>query len=323
MAEALAECIREWRDPDRVVHTLPAMLRFRMFAIACGYEDADDCDALRENPLFKLAVGRAPESGRDLCSQPSMSRLENAPSRSKVARLTAALVDLFCRSFPAPPAAITLDIDDTCDPVHGHQQLSLFNAHYDTCCFLPVHVYHVESGRPVAVLLRPGKTPSGVEVRTLLKHLTRRIRRHWPCIRLTFRGDSHYGRREATDWCEDNDVDYIFGLAGNAALHALAYQTADDLKVRRAEAGVDRMRGFADFAYAAGSRRRRAGSMRATSSPRSPASPAISTKGSTAPAARPRTSSSSTRSSSPPTAPPARARPPISSGSSSTPPPTG
>ena len=102
-----------------------------MFAIACGYEDADDCDALRTDPLFKLAVGRAPKSGCALCSQPTMSRLENAPSRLEVARMTAALVDLFCRSFPAPPAAITLDIDDTCDPVHGRQQLSLFNAHYD------------------------------------------------------------------------------------------------------------------------------------------------------------------------------------------------
>ena len=185
-----------------------------------------------------------------------MSRLENAPYRIEVARMTAALVDIFCRSFPIPPAAITLDIDDTCDALHGHQQLSLFNAHYDTRCFLPVHVYHVESGRPVAVLLRPGKTPSGVEVRTLLKHLTRRIRRRWPRTRLTFRGDSHYRRREAMDWCEDNGVDYIFGLAGNAALHALAYQTADDLKVRRAEAGVDRMRGFASFDYAARSWRR-------------------------------------------------------------------
>ena len=197
LAEVLAGCIRDWRDPARTAHTLSAMLRFRMFAIACGYEDADDCDDLRTDPLFKLAVGRAPESGRDLCSQPTMSRLENAPSRTEAARMTSALVDIFCRSFAAPPAAITLDIDDTCDAVHGHQQLSLFNAHYDTRCFLPVHVYHVESGRPVAVLLRPGKTPSWVEVRTMLKHLTRRIRRHWPRTRLTFRGDSHYGRREA------------------------------------------------------------------------------------------------------------------------------
>ena len=87
-------------------------------------------DELRADLLFKLAVGRAPESGRDPCSQSTMSRLENAPSRTEVGRMTAALVDVFCRSFPIPPAAITLDIDDTCDAVHGHQQLSLFNAHY-------------------------------------------------------------------------------------------------------------------------------------------------------------------------------------------------
>ena len=180
LAETLAGCIRDRRNQAQVVHALPAMLRFRMLAIACGYEDADDCDALRADPLFKLASGKAPESGGALCSQPTMSRLENTPSRIEVARMTAALVDLFCRSFPAPPAAITLDIDDTCDAVHGHQQLSLFHAHYDTRCFLPVHVYHVESGKPVAVLLRPGKTPSGSEVRTLVKHLVRRIRRHWP-----------------------------------------------------------------------------------------------------------------------------------------------
>ena len=253
LAEALAGCIREWRDPALVVHTLPAMLRFRMFAIACGYEDTDDCDALRTDPLFKLAVGRAPESGRALCSQPTMSRLENAPSRIEVARMTAALIDIFFRSFAVPPAAITLDIDDTCGPVHGHQQLSLFNAHYDTRCFLPVHVYHVESGKPVAVLLRPGKTPSGAEVRTLLKHLVRRIRRHWPRTRLTFRGDSHYGRTEAMAWCEDNGVDYIFGLAGNPVLHRLSYEVAEDLRVRRAEAGAEKMRCFAAFDYAAGS----------------------------------------------------------------------
>ena len=174
LAETLAGYIRKWRDPARAVHTLPAMLRFRMFAIACGYEDADDCDDLRADPLFKLAVGRAPESGRDLCSQPTMSRLENAPWRIEVARMTAALVDIFCGSFPIPPAAITLDIDDTCDAVHGHQQLSLFNAHYGTRCFLPVHVYPVESGKSVAVL-RGGLEPlPHVAVQRLPDRLRRR-----------------------------------------------------------------------------------------------------------------------------------------------------
>ena len=87
----------------------------------------------------------------------------------------------------------------------------------------------------------------------MLKHLTRRIRRHWPRTRLTFRGDSHYGRTEAMAWCEDNGVDYIFGLAGNAVLHALADETADDVELRHAETGADKTRGFADFSYAAGS----------------------------------------------------------------------
>ena len=253
LADLLAGCIRDRRDPGMVSHTLAEMLRFRMLAIACGYEDADDCDTLRFDPLFKLALGRPPEGGDPLCSQPTMSRCENMPSRLEAARMTAALVDHFCRSFPAPPEAITLDIDDTCDAVHGHQQLSLFHAYYDTRCFLPIHVYHVESGKPVAVLLRPGKTPSGSEVRTVLKHLVRRIRRSWPRTRITVRGDSHYARSEAMAWCEANGVDYIFGLAGNKVLDALAGETADDLKVRRAEARAEKMRTFTDFAYAAGS----------------------------------------------------------------------
>jgi len=253
LADLLAGCVRDRRDPALVSHTLAEMLRFRMLAIACGYEDADDCDALRSDPLFKLAVGRAPESGEPLCSQPTMSRCENMPSRIEAARMTAALLDLFCRSFPAPPKAITLDIDDTCDAVHGQQQLSLFNAHHDTRCFLPIHVYHVESGKPVAVLLRPGKTLGGTEVRTVLRHLVRRLRRHWPRTRITIRGDSHYGRPEAMAWCEENGVAYIFGLAGNKVLARLAGEVADDLKVRRAEAGAEKMRTFAAFSYAAGS----------------------------------------------------------------------
>ena len=104
------------------------MLRLRMFLIAAGYEDADDCDSLRADPVFKLAVGRLPESGDALCSQPTMSQLENAPSKVEIARMMAAMVDLFCASWARAPAAITLDIDDTLDRVHGHQQLSLFNA---------------------------------------------------------------------------------------------------------------------------------------------------------------------------------------------------
>ena len=150
-----------------------------------------------------------------------MSRLENAPSKIEIARLMAAMVDQFCASYRRAPASITLDIDDTFDAVHGHQQLSLFNAHYDERCFLPIHIYEGTTGKPVAMILREGKTPSGMEVRTILKHVIGRIRGHWPKVDILVRGDSHYGRVEAMEWCEQQGVDYVFGFGGNAVLKAM------------------------------------------------------------------------------------------------------
>ena len=125
---------------------------------------------------------------------------------------------------------MVLDIDDTLDVVHGRQKLAERNAHYDERCFLPIHIYETATGRPVAVVLRPGKTPSGQEVRCWLRRLVRRIRRHWPDTRITIRGDSHYGREEAMSWCEANGVDYIFGLSGNAVLDRLVEPAADDIR---------------------------------------------------------------------------------------------
>src|SRR4026209_1653500 len=104
--------------------------------------------------------------------------------------------DLYCASYAAATEAVVLDIDDTVDVVHGHQQLSLFNAHYDERCFLPIHVYDIATSRPVAILLRPGKTPPAQGIRSHLRRLVRRIRSHWPATRLTIRGDGHYGRPE-------------------------------------------------------------------------------------------------------------------------------
>jgi hypothetical protein len=130
---------------------------------------------------------------------------------------------------------MVLDIDDTVDVVHGHQQLAQWNAHYDERCFLPIHVYDTATGRPVLVILRPGKTPSGVEVRKLLSRLIGRIRRHWADTRITIRGDGHYGRTEVMTWCESNGIDYIFGLPGNVVLDRLVEPAADDIRVRRAE----------------------------------------------------------------------------------------
>ena len=251
LIDTLAAIIPDYRDPNHITHTLSDILRARIFAIACGYPDGDDLDDLRKDPAFKLACGRLPESGDDLASQPTLSRWENAPDLRTLIRLMQAMVDLWCESHRHPPKAITLDIDDTADTVHGHQQLSLFNAHYDERCFMPVHVYDVDTGHCVLTILRPGKTPDGKEVRGHLRRLVRRIRRHWPHTRITIRGDSHYGRREAMDWCEKNGIDYVFGLPSNAILAAQIFGKTDEVCVRRAIGNLDVVRDYTETLYAA------------------------------------------------------------------------
>ncbi len=260
IADRLARIFPDRRDPARITHSLADMIRARIFAICCGYEDADDLDRLRTDPAFKLACGRLPDTGEDLCSQPTLSRLENAPRLKDVIRLTYALVDAWMESYSREPASVTLDIDDTCDVAHGQQQLSLFNAHYDERCFLPIHIYDTERSRPVAVILRPGKTPSGVEVRAHLRRLVRRIRSRWPKTRILFRGDGHYARPEAMTWCEDNNIDYVFGLAGTMPLSKKVDETADAVRTERALDDKAVVRGYAETRYRAKSwtRERRA-----------------------------------------------------------------
>jgi hypothetical protein len=254
LAERLARCLADPRDPERVRHTVVEMIRFRALLIAAGYPDANDCDALRADPAFKPAVGRLPESGADLCSQPTMSRLENLPGPTALKRMMAALVELFCDSFAQVPRRIVLDIDDTEDRVHGRQQLALFHGHYDGRCFLPIHIYAAISGKPVAVILRPGKTPDGAEVARVLRHVIRRIRARWPRVEILVRGDGHYGRPEAMGWCERHRVGYVFGLAGNKVLLARVARLAEDAALGRVagEGQGEKVRRYGELRYAAG-----------------------------------------------------------------------
>src|ERR687898_256373 len=250
-AGRLAHCIEDPRAPERVQHGLAEMIRFRALLIAAGYEDANDCDALRADPAFKMAVGRLPESDADLCSQPTMCRLENLPGPTALKRMLAAMVELFCDSFDDVPRRLVLDIDDTEDRVHGGQQLALFHAHYDSRCFLPMHIYEASTGKPVAVILRPGKTPGGAEVALVLRHVVKAIRAHWPRVEILIRGDSHYARHEAMTWCEHNRVGYVFGLAGNQILSAKIADLVEDAAVARALGEAEKVRRFGEFRYAA------------------------------------------------------------------------
>ena len=131
-----------------------------MVMIAAGYEDCDDIDTLRTDPAFKIALGRRPDTGADLMSQPTLSRLENLADWRALTRIGLNLIDLFCRSYVRSPAAIVLDIDDADDPAHGQQELALFNAHHDCTCFQPIHIFDGVSGKPILSLLRPGTHPA-------------------------------------------------------------------------------------------------------------------------------------------------------------------
>ena len=252
IADRFAACLKDPRMPEKVVHRLAQIIRFRLLMIAAGYEDGNDADALRRDPMFKLALDRLPW-GDDLCSQSTISRLENLPDRRALLRLGRALVDQYCSSFRTVPKRIVLDIDDTFDRVHGGQQLRLFNAYHDDYGFQPIVVFDGE-GRFVSVLLRPGKRPSGVEIRGFVRRLVGAIRAHWPKVEILLRADSHYAAPEVFDWCRANRVDWIFGLAPNVALcrHVLALEksTAERFRLMPARG---KLRRFTQFYDAAGS----------------------------------------------------------------------
>jgi hypothetical protein len=216
VADRLAACMVDPRAPDQITHTLADIIRFRLLMIAAGYEDGNDASSLRGDPMFKMALDLTP-SDRELCSQSTISRLENLPDARALLRMGRAMVDLYCGSFREVPKRITLDIDDTFDAVHGGQQLRLFNAHYDEYGFQPIVVFD-GAGRFVTAVLRPAKRPGGKEIKAFLRRLLRAIRAHWPKTQIMLRGDSHYCAPEALDFCRANGLDYILGVAPTPTL---------------------------------------------------------------------------------------------------------
>jgi hypothetical protein len=248
----LTDAMRDRRDPTRVRHDMFELVSARVLAIACGYEDGNDLDWLRHDPALKMAVGRCPETGAALASQSTISRFENAPTKADAARLARALVDQFT-AYVTPAHRDIFDIDDTFDAAHGGQQMTFWNGHHYERGFAPMHVYHAGSGLPVATILRPAKTPNGREVRTVIKHLTRRILKTWRRANIVWRGDSHYGRAEALDWCDTNGVGYIFGFAGNSVLERQVAEAADHLRFWHALSDAPKSRCYKALDYQASS----------------------------------------------------------------------
>lgn len=246
VADRLAVCIDDPRAPERIQHSLTDMLRFRMLMIAAGYEDGNDADSLRHDPLFKLANGRLPDAAA-LPSQPTLSRLENTPRRSELVRMARAMVALYCASFRQVPRRITLDIDDTFDAVHGGQQLRLFNAYYDEYGFQPIVVFDAE-GRPVAAMLRPARRPTGAEARGFLRRLVAEIRSHWPRVEILIRADSHYCAPEVLDFCRAARIDFLLGVATTTTLrrHVETLETSTARRHASAPSG-EKLRRYKEF----------------------------------------------------------------------------
>jgi hypothetical protein len=146
LLDRVAQVLHDRRHSGYTRHSLLDMLRQRVFQIACGYEDANDADTLRQDPALKMACERLPDD-EPLASQPTLARLENSVSRTDLYRIAELLAEVFIESYRTPPVAIILDIDDTEDTTHGHQQMALFNAFYDEYCYLPIHIYEGKSGK--------------------------------------------------------------------------------------------------------------------------------------------------------------------------------
>ena len=249
--DMIASCLHDDRDPSRTIHDYATMIRARILAICCGYEDCADLDMLRHDPALKLACEKLPEAKIGMASQPTLSRLEKVPRVRDLINMGKKLIDQFCASFHSVPGHITLDIDDTVDRTYGGQQLSLFNTHAGGYCFQPIHIYDAATGKPVCFVLREGKRASGKEAARILRHVIRRIRQTWPRVEICVRGDGHYGVPQVMDLLDRLGCQYIFSLPGNKRLKELSHPWCEDVSTRRATRGKEERRRFFQDNYQA------------------------------------------------------------------------
>src|SRR5437867_1796700 len=238
LTRALAAVLSDPRDARRVNFTQHDLLKQRVFQIAAGYEDANDANTLRHDPIFTLLLDRLPETGAPLASQPTISRFENRVSRTALYRMALVLVDQFLASYSHPPKVIVLDVDDTEDRVHGQQEHARYDAYYGGYCFMPLHLYAGLSGRLITTILK-AKRFTGAQMLAVLKRLVKHLRRAWPETLLIFRGDSHFAYPEVMQWIEEQpELHYVTGLTSNAVLKELAQDVVE--QAQRAYARFER-----------------------------------------------------------------------------------
>jgi len=253
LIDGVCDCIPDTRDQRYVDHSVKEMLIQRVFQIAAGYEDCNDCNDLRDDMIFKTCAGRLPQSGKELASQPTMSRLENSVQNRDLIQIGKTLVDAFMQSYSHQPEVIIIDCDDTNNTTYGQQELSLFNNYYHDYCYMPLHIYEGLSGKLITTILKPGRRNKQSNVASLLKKLIARIRLQWPTTMIIVRGDSHFTSKDFMRWCEDqNKTGFITGLSGNKKLHELAKVTINSTEREFKQYGKPVKR-YHSFMYQAGS----------------------------------------------------------------------
>lgn len=265
--DQFASCFTDHRHPDLVEHTLPELLKQRIFALCLGYEDLNDHDRLRHDPLLAVLVGkkdpsggqrtRARDRGKALAGKSTLNRLELTPVRANAASrykkivahldaMQAFFVEAFVQQYLIAPARLVLDLDSTDFVLHGHQLGRFFHGYYDAYCYLPLYIFCGD--HPLLALLRPSDIDNSVGV---LKHLARivaRLRECWPGVSILVRGDSGFCREHLMHWCEANGVDFLFGLAKNPRLLRELAPALEQAQQQFTQTGTP-TRLFHEFAY--------------------------------------------------------------------------
>jgi hypothetical protein len=231
LCASLAAQMPDWRRGP-VRHTLETLVRQRVYQIVCGYEDQDDADTLRTDPLLKLVCGRVPDAAdADLASQPTLSRLENAVNARTCYRLAAALVAVYLhereRQGGGPPTHLLLDLDGTDDPTHGAQEGSAYHGYYQQHMYHPLLIFDGETAQLLTAVLRPGTVHASRGVVAVLTRLVRLLRARWPGVTLELRADSGFAVPALYAWCEAEGIGYTLGVATNPRLAAAAQPLLD------------------------------------------------------------------------------------------------
>jgi hypothetical protein len=248
LIDRLDAVIPDPRNQSLITHQQVTMLRQRIFAIALGYEDGNDHQTLRDDPLMQLVTERGIDPDQPLASPPTLCRLENRVTRRTLADIAKVFVEVFIASHATAPKEILLDFDATNDPVHGNQVGRFFHGYYDQYCFLPLYVF--AGHHLLAAYLRPANIDPARHSWAILSLLVKRFREVWPDVKIIFRADSGFCRWKMLRWCEKHGVFYIVGLARNSRLKQMAQPFVDQAE-QQFNATDSKQRLFADIEYAA------------------------------------------------------------------------